>query len=121
MKTEILQVRLTPEEAKAFKDLTLALGLENKSSLLRKLVREAINQDIDLLTDEQSLLMVAVRQLMGIANNFNQLVAAIHQGKTHRTVDEVYLNEVKGHVLTVKKAFESCLKKTKTRWVKALS
>jgi len=117
-KTDLLQVRVTPEEMEAFVKLSAELGLANKSSLLRKLVRESINQEIDLLNDEHSLLMVAIRQLVGIANNLNQLTAAMHQGKMHRTVDKAYLADIKGHVLIVKKALEVCIKKTKNRWIK---
>ena len=116
-KTEMFHVRLTNLESNAFKKLSENIG-ETRGRFLRKLIREVINNDIDLLTDEQSLLKVAIRQLVGIANNLNQIAAAMHSGKSHRTIDEYYLNELKNHIIDVRKAFESHVKKTKTRWVK---
>ena len=65
-----------------------------------------------------ALFMVGIRQLVGIANNLNQITRAIHSGHTHRTVDEHYLTELKRHVLEVQHALEVPVKKTKTRWVK---
>jgi predicted DNA-binding protein len=116
-KTEMFHVRLTTLESNAFKKLSENIG-ETRGRFLRKMIREVINNDIDLLTDEQSLLKVAIRQLVGIANNLNQIAAAMHSGKSHRTIDEHYLNELKSHIISVRKAFESHVKKTKTRWVK---
>lgn len=118
-KTEAFHVRLTNEEAIAFKKVADNIG-ETRGRLLRKLVREAINNDIDLLTDEQSLLKIAIRQLLGIANNLNQITIAIHTGKIHRTIDENYLNEIRNHVLAVKSSFAAHIKKTKNRWVSNL-
>lgn len=116
-KTQALQVRLTDEEAKAFKQVADAFG-ENRASLARKMIRETINQTPDLLQDEKSLFMVAVRQLVGIAHNLNQITKAIHSGTKRRSVDEKYLSEVKRYVLDVKTELESYVKKTKNRWVK---
>ena len=117
IKSEALKVRLTIEENNTFKKVADDIG-ETRSRLLRKMVREVINNDIDLLTDEQSLLKIAIRQLVGIANNLNQIVAAMHSGKSHRTIDEHYLNELRNHIIAVRKTFESHVKKTKTRWIK---
>jgi predicted DNA-binding protein len=117
IKTEALKVRLTLEENSTFKKIAGGIG-ETRSRLLRKMIREVINNDIDLLTDEQSFLKIAIRQLVGIANNLNQIAAAMHSGRTHRTIDEHYLNELKNHITTVRKALEAHIIKTKTRWVK---
>lgn len=117
IKSEALKVRLTIDENESFKKIANDIG-ETRSRLLRKVIREIINSDIDLLTDEQSLLKIAIRQLVGMANNLNQIATAMHSGKSHRTVDEHYLNELKNHITTVRKAFEAHIIKTKTRWVK---
>lgn len=116
-KTEMFHVRLTSMESNAFKKVSQDIG-ETRSRFLRKMIREVINNDIDLLTDEQSLLKVAIRQMVGIANNLNQIAAAMHSGKSHRTIDELYFNELKNHITAVRKAFESHVKKSKARWVK---
>ncbi len=116
-KTEALRVRVTEEEGKAFKKFAEDLG-ETRARILRKMIREAVNQNIDLLHDEKSLLMVAIRQLVGIANNLNQITAAMHSGKTHRSIDETYLAEVKKCILEVRVALEDLIRKTKSRWIK---
>ncbi len=114
----MFHVRLTSLESNAFKKLSEDIG-ETRGRFLRKTIREVINNDdIDLLTDEKSLLILAIRQLAGISNNLNQIAAAMHSGRSHRTIDEHYLNELKNHITDVRKAFESHVKKTKTRWVK---
>jgi len=116
-KTTMLHVRLTEEEAEAFKRLAGSVG-ENRARLLRKMIRESVNGIPDLLHDEQSLLMVAIRQLVGIAHNLNQITAAMHSGKTHRSVDEGYLTEIKKYVSSTTSSLEDCVKKTRSRWVK---
>lgn len=116
-KTQPLQVRLSKKENEAFKRLAEQKG-ETRSSIVRKMIREMINGEIDLLTDEASLLKIAIRQLIGISNNLNQLTVAIHSGKTRRTIDEPYLESLKTYIADVKESFRQCVLKTKTRWVK---
>jgi hypothetical protein len=89
-KTESLRVRITPEENEAFKALALNME-ESRSRIVRKMVREAITGNIDLLTDEQSLLKIAIRQLIGIANNLNQITATMHASMTAPATDIQYL------------------------------
>lgn len=116
-KTTMLHVRVTEEEFEAFKKFAEGLG-ETRGRILRKMIREAVNQSIDLLHDEKSLLMVAIRQLVGIAHNLNQITAAMHSGRTHRTIDNNYLVEIKKYIFEVRMALEDPIKKTKNRWVK---
>lgn len=115
-KTKVLHVRLTDDEAVAFKKFAESLG-EKRANLLRKMVRESINQTPDLLSGEQSVMMFAIRQLAGIARNLNQVTAAIHIGKALRSVDESYLTEIKKYVTAVKESFEGHVKNTKDRCV----
>ncbi len=115
-KTRVLHVRVTENENEAFKYFAEGLG-ETRARILRKMIRESINGVPDLLHDERSLLMVAIRQLVGIANNLNQITAAMHSGKNYRSVDEHYITEIKKHIFDVKTALEDPIKKTKTRWV----
>ncbi len=116
-KLKLIQTRLTIDEDVAFNKLVERYG-ESRSRLIRKMIREAVNGEPDLLTDEQSLLKIAIRQLIGIANNLNQVTMAIHAGLTHRVVDEKYLSEVFKHVIQVKLELQNSIKKTKCRWVK---
>ena len=117
-KTQVLRVRLTEEEAHAFIKVAESLR-ETRSRLLRKMIREAINQSPDLLSDERSVLLIAIRQLVGIARNLNQVTAAMHSGAVHRTMDEQYLSSVISYVKEVKNAFEVHIRKTKNRWIKS--
>ena len=119
-KTQVLRVRLTEEEAHAFIKVAESLR-ETRSRLLRKMIREAINQSPDLLSDERSVLLIAIRQLVGIARNLNQVTAAMHSGAVPRTMDEQYLSSVISYVKEVKNSFEVHIRKTKNRWIKSYS
>lgn len=114
--TEALRVRLTTDEADAFKNLADAAG-ETRSGLLRKAVREMVNDPYpDLLHDEQSTLRVVIRTLVGISRNLNQITTAINSGNTnHSKVDEMYLSRVQSHVDDVKKSFIEYLDITRKR------
>jgi hypothetical protein len=115
-KTESLRVRITPEENEAF--IALALNMEeSRSRLVRKMVREAITGNIDLLTDEQSLLKIAIRQLIGIANNLNQITATMHANTTPPAIDMKYLEELKEYVYAVKSELVNYVKHTTQRWI----
>ncbi len=116
-KTVMFHVRLTEAEKIGIQNVADKVG-EKPSRLVRKWLREAINHEPDLLTDEASLLKIAIRQLIGTANNLNQIVAAINSGKAHRTIDQKYLDELIGSVNLVKESFKSHVLKTKNRWVK---
>jgi hypothetical protein len=116
-KTRVLHVRLTEHEYASYGKCIDEVG-KTFSRFTRKLIRETINDGIDLLTDEQSLLKLAIRQLVGMANNLNQITAAIHSGVAHRTVDEAYLNELRQYVYAVKKELVAVIRKTTKRWVK---
>lgn len=121
-KTESVYVRLTQEESKAFKHFAEGLeGLDKtRAQVLRKMIRESVNEVPELMYDQQSLLMPAIRKLVEVARNLNQVTAAINSGKAHRPIDESYLDEIKRSVLEVGSAFEDSIKKTKTRVAKAL-
>lgn len=115
-KSHALQIRLTEEKHIALKKFADNL-YEKRSRIVRKVIRELINHDIDLLTSEQALLKTAIRQLVGIANNLNQITMAMHAGVTHRTIDETYLAEIRNQVIDVRDEFCSAILKTKKRWV----
>jgi hypothetical protein len=86
-KTQSLQIRLTADENAAFKKLANDIGV-TRARLARKLFREAINNEIDLLIDEELLLKAAIRQLTGVANNLNQVTKALHAGLISSILDE---------------------------------
>lgn len=51
------------------------------------MIREIINSDFDLLPDEQLLIKIPIRQLIGIANNLNPFAVAKHSGKSNIAID----------------------------------
>jgi hypothetical protein len=115
-KTESFRVRVTADENNAFKQLADKVG-ESRSRLARKFVREALNNEIDLLTDEQLLLKVVIRQLTGIANNLNQITKAMHTGIVPTTIDLNYLVEIRGIALAVRNELITIITKSKKRWM----
>jgi len=114
--SEALRVRLTPEEARAFKNFADEKK-EFRSVLLRKAVREMVNEPCpDLLQDEQTTVRVVIRQLAGICRNLNQVTTAINSGIARDIhVDILYLNQIKQHVDTVKDEFLNYLEITRKR------
>lgn len=116
-KTEALRVRLTQEEAEAFKEFAASKG-ENRGRLLRKMIRESINGQPDFLTDEEAIVKIALRQLFGITHNLNQITKAIHEGKANIGLDTAILKTLGSSVMEVKNSIQDYVVKTKTRWVK---
>lgn len=117
-KSESLRVRLTEEEAAAFKAYAESRG-ETRTTLLRQYIRESVNHPWpDLLESEQSSLRVVVRYLAGISRNLNQITTAINSGKTMTRLNESYLGEIKRHVDDVKREFTNYLVATRERSIK---
>lgn len=65
-KTESLRVRLTQEEANAFLKVATSLGIK-RSRLLRKMIREFINQEPDIIEHEQNNFREIIRLLTSIS------------------------------------------------------
>jgi hypothetical protein len=84
----------------------------------RKLFREAINNEIDLLIDEELLLKAAIRQLTGMANNLNQITKAVHAGLISNILDETELLKVIEGTIAARDDVIKIIRKTKKRWVK---
>jgi hypothetical protein len=115
-RTRVLHVKLTEGEYIDYSKFIDLKG-ETLSRFTRKLIREAINGEIDLLTDEQLLLKVGMRQLVGIANNLNQITKAMNTGIVPKVLDEKYLQKIQDCSLEVRKEFRDAILKTKQRWL----
>ena len=118
-KTEALRVRLTSEENESFKKIADNIG-EKRSNIIRKIIREIINNDIDLLSDEKLLIKTALRQLVGLSNNFNQLIAAIHSKSIKETVNINHINDINKGIKSFKTELQNHIKKNQHRWIKSL-
>jgi predicted DNA-binding protein len=116
--TKNLVFSLNEEEAIRFNNYAENIG-ETRSRLLRKLVRELINNPApDLLHDEQSMIRFAIRHLAGISRNLNQVTAAINGGKlTHKSVDNAYLDSIINAINNFKSEFTRYLDITRKRLV----
>lgn len=112
----VLCVRLTPDEYQAFTRLAQKMH-ETRSALLRKAIREMINNPIsDLLQEEQILVRVVIRHLAGIGNNLNQIAHAVNSGVIpQQRVDVAYLDRIQQQVFAVKSAFRQYLTVTRQR------
>jgi coenzyme F420-reducing hydrogenase beta subunit len=99
-KTESLRVRLTQEESDAFLTLATSIGVK-RSQLLRKMIREFINQQPDLLENEQIRFREIIRLLTGLSR-------MIKQGITNSTADQAcsYCTDCCQHLVNIKEYFD---------------
>ncbi|CAM4381145.1 MAG: hypothetical protein LEGION0398_MBIBDBAK_01084 [Legionellaceae bacterium] len=111
-------LRLTEEEAKSFNNYASKVG-ETRSRLLRKMVRELINNGVpDLLKNEESTIRFVIRQLSGISRNLNQITSSIHKNDSNaKRINSEYLESIKDHVNSVKNEFVKYLSITRKRIV----
>jgi hypothetical protein len=112
-----LKIRVTPEQREGFLKFTDKIG-ETPSRLLRKLIRESINGDIDLLPDELLLLRILNRQLYGISNNLNQINKAMNNNTVPRTINENVITEFLEDLSQFQKEVRLLIIKTNRRWLK---
>ena len=86
--------------------------------LLRKIVREIIAKQPDLITSEMKEFKGAVKQLAGISRNLNQLTRAVNSGKyPKRLTEESYFIDLKAYVKDVRKQLDAVIDMTENRWI----
>lgn len=111
-------VRLTEEEHRALNAVQERLGT-TRSRLLRKTVRELIGLGPDLLLQEWQAFVELAFQVAAVGRNLNQLVRAIHQGKTAISLEDRALVEgVRDQVTAVQTALQATIVRSRQRWVK---
>ena len=119
-KTKSMRVRLTELEWQQAEMASIALfGTNNKSRLLRKLMRDYIGMGPDLTEQEIKEFREAVRQLTGVARNLNQITARINnnsQELKHVTMD--YLKRIEQSVIELNNELKSYISNTITRYQK---
>lgn len=115
-----MRVRLTELEWQQAEMASIALfGTNNKSRLLRKLMRDYIGMGPDLTEQEIKEFREAVRQLTGVARNLNQITARINnnsQELKHVTMD--YLKRIEQSVIELNNELKSYISNTITRYQK---
>ena len=113
-----LKIRLTHEESQGFDKYCQQQGT-TRSRLGRKIVREIIQTQPDLLVEEMKEFKQATRQLAGISRNLNQLTRAVNSGKIpDKLANKNYWVDLKNHVARLRSQFDAVMDATENRWVK---
>ncbi|MDH5327720.1 MAG: MobC family plasmid mobilization relaxosome protein [Gammaproteobacteria bacterium] len=116
-KSSALYVRITEEEAELFSQYAESVG-ETRSRILRKIVRELITEQPDLVSAELAVFKTALRQLSGATTNLNQLTRAVNSGKVpKRMTEESYWKGLRAEVKSLSKTLRQVMDATATRWV----
>ena len=117
-KTKSMRVRLTDEEWQQAESASQSLfGNQNKSKLIRKLLRDYIGMGPDLTSLEIKEFREAVRQLTGISRNLNQIASRINSDeKQLSNLSEHYLDNIKNHVNSVNDTLKHYMKRTVDRY-----
>ena len=114
----VMHFRITEEENQELIFLARSFGLENRSRILRKMIREAMGQGPDLLRDDLNAFREAVRQLAALGRNINQIAHAINSGKAiFSSLDSQQLGYIGPQVESVRKEISSVVIRTWNRWV----
>jgi len=85
-KSEAQRVRLTVDENAALKALAEEMGVK-PSKLIRRLIREAVNQGPDFFDDGVKELRETNRQIAAIGRNLNRLVLMMNAGDPINGID----------------------------------
>lgn len=116
-KTVPLPTRLTAKENNLFKKYC-EKNSTNRSRLNRKIIREIINKQPDLLPSEMVEFKNAVRQLAGISRNLNQITRKVNSGKCPSQLsDQKYWESIGDYVKDVRQRLDDIIDKTENRWV----
>jgi len=116
VKNPMARVRLTHDEDKKFTDYSEKMGV-TRSKIQRKIVRELINKELDLVPEEIEAFRNAAKNVAAIGRNFNQLIRAINSGKVpDRIYHESYYDDIKSHLSILDSTLRSYLYHTETRW-----
>jgi len=110
------RVRLTQDEDQKFNEYSNKVGV-TRSKIQRKIIRELINNELDLVPEEIEVFRDAAKNVAAIGRNFNQLIRAINSGKVpDRLYHESYFNDIKTHLSLLDTTLRSYLEHTEARW-----
>lgn len=117
LKTTPVRIRMTHDEVKALEEISIELlGRKNKSRLVRKVVRDFIGFGPDLLDLQMAEFRQAVRQLSGMANNFNQVVRAINSNPQNLSrVTEERLENISNSINNLNSKLLNIINNTRSR------
>jgi len=110
-------VRLTLEESEKLSNYVNKIGVK-RSKLFKKVVREIINNEPDLIVEEMKEFKNAVRQLSGISANLNQITRAINSGKVPKnSIKQSYYSDLNDNVNELKNKLNLYIDATINRWI----
>jgi len=113
-----LRIRLSEEEDQAIVFLARSFGEENRSRIIRKMIREAIGQGPDLLKDDLKGFREAVRELAAVGRNINQIARALNAGRVPNAPwDAKLLQDVEDRITRLKRELADIVMRTRNRWV----
>jgi len=116
VKNPMARVRLTQDEDQKFNEYSNKVGV-TRSKIQRKIIRELINNELDLVPEEIEVFRDAAKNVAAIGRNFNQLIRAINSGKVpDRLYHESYFNDIKTHLSLLDTTLRSYLEHTEARW-----
>ncbi len=113
-----VKVRLTPDERAGLTRAAERQGV-TVSRLLRRAVREMINQAPDLFDDGVMAMQANARQLAAIGRNLNMTARAINAGDVVVTQREIAedVAQLQKDVEAALKAYRDLVAATRKRWV----
>jgi len=116
VKNPMARVRLTHDEDQKFNEYSNKIGV-TRSKIQRKIIRELINKELDLVPEEIEAFRNAAKNVAAIGRNFNQLIRAINSGKVpDRLYHESYYEDIKTHLSLLDSTLRTYLDHTETRW-----
>ena len=115
--SRMAHVRLPVSEYEQFTLVAKRLG-NTRSNLLRRAVREIIQQPADLLEKELAGLDEAVYQMKAVGRNLNQITRAIHMGELKEgDIGAAHLDEIRLAVHQLDKRVTELIEKSRLRRV----
>ncbi len=115
--SKVVHLRLTEWEHHKFTVAAKRLR-DSRADLLRRAVREIINQPTDLLQHELAGLDEAVYQLLAVGRNLNQITRAMHQGELKDgQIHAALIEELKQTIGQLDKRFSEVIVKSRLRRV----
>jgi hypothetical protein len=109
-------VRLNRGEQNALLLLQNRLGVRTRSRVLRKMIREAVGEGPELLSNDLNVMREAVRQIGALGRNINQLTRAANAGD-RVIVDPVLLRAATHEITELRKELTAVIMRSRYRWV----
>jgi hypothetical protein len=112
-----LRIRLNAKEDNGLAWLAQKLGQKTRSRLVRKMIREALDQGPDLFSDDLKAWHYTVSNLGAIGRNLNQIARAANSGAVSVNIDPAWLIALETEIKAIDQRLIDTIKRCRTRWV----